>query len=155
MGGNSEGWYALDLAVVAIANTANVLLACMFLARAAGRAGTGHILGTGVVAMGVPLCAAVALNIVGGRGIWAALLPAPFIAYCALEFVLDYVLKSDFRRTRMLGPYLLLYYAGLMGMIGYAFLVDKVAGFVTLATYFANLGATFYSFARVGHGPPA
>jgi hypothetical protein len=39
-----------------------------------------------------------------------------------------------------------------MGMIGYAFIVGKPFGFVTLATYFANLAATFYSFVRVGHG---
>ncbi len=142
----------IDLAVVIIANLANLLLAGMFVARAIGQARVARGLGTGVVVPAVPLIVAVALNAVNGREWWTVVLPGLLVAYCAFEFVLDYVLRSDFRHTRLLGPYLLLYYAGLMGMIGYAFLVDKLAGFVTLATYFVSLGATFYSFARAGHG---
>ena len=52
----------------------------------------------------------------------------------------------------MLGPYLALYYLGLLGMIGYAFGAGKLYGFITLATYFLNLAATGYSYSRVGHG---
>ncbi len=143
----------IDIAVIVIANLTNLLLAGMFLARAVGQEGVGRVLGTGVVALAVPLVVAVVLNALRGRDLWLVVLPGPLIAYCAVELVLDYVLRSDFRQTFLLGPYLLLYYAGLMAMIGYAFLVDKRAGFVTLATYFVSLGATFYSFARVGHGP--
>ena len=71
-----------------------------------------------------------------------------------VELLLDYVLEIDFRRThtRLLGPYLALFYLGQMGLIGYAFVVQPVYGFVTLATYFLNLLATWYSYSRVGHG---
>jgi hypothetical protein len=69
-----------------------------------------------------------------------------------VEFVLDYWLELDFRHSRLLGPYLLLYYLALMGMIGYSFQVGRVFGFVTLATYFLQLAATGYSYRKVGHG---
>ena len=55
----------------------------------------------------------------------------------------------------MLWPYLLLFYAGQFAMIGYAFLVGRPAGAITLATYFASLGATWWSYRHVGHGPGA
>jgi len=61
-------------------------------------------------------------------------------------------LSLPFRSSRLLGPYLLLYYLSPMGMIGYAFLVSEAYGFITLATYFLNLLATWYSYCEVGHG---
>ena len=142
----------VDLAVVIIANLINLLLLGMFLARGAGQPQTGRTFGTGVVALAVPLGVAVVLNALAQRAWWTLVLPGLMIAYAVVDFVLDYLLKSDFRHTRWLGPYLGLYYAGLMALIGYAFLVDLLAGFITLATYFASLAATFYSYTRVGHG---
>lgn len=58
----------------------------------------------------------------------------------------------DIRSTRLLGPYLLLYYLALFGMIGYSFQIGKNFGFVTLVTYIVNQIATFYSYFQVGHG---
>jgi hypothetical protein len=36
-------------------------------------------------------------------------------------------------------PYVLFYYVGLWGLIGYAFRFDKKWGFLTLSTYFLNM----------------
>jgi len=69
-----------------------------------------------------------------------------------VELLLDYVLKLPFRKTWLLGPYLGIYYLAQFGMIGYAFLVGKAHGFVTLVTYFCSLFATWYSYSRVKHG---
>jgi hypothetical protein len=124
----------------------------MFLARAGGHP---RAWGSGAVVLAVPLAGTVVLNALGQREWWTIVLPGVMILYCAVEIVLDYLLKSDFRHTRLLGPYLGLYYAGLMALIGYAFLVDRLAGFITLATYFANLAATLYAYSRVGHGGTA
>jgi hypothetical protein len=140
-----------DLAVVIMANLANLLLVGMFLARAFGEPRLSRDLGTAVVVMAIPMAIAAVGNIMEGRDLWLVILPALVVLYCAVEFVLDYILKLDFRQTSLLWPYLGLYYLSLMGMIGYAFIISKPLGFVTLATYFVNLAATFYSFARVGH----
>ncbi len=57
-----------------------------------------------------------------------------------------------FRQTSPLGPYLLTFYLGQFALIGYSFLVGKPHGFMTIITYFLCLGATAYSYMRVGHG---
>jgi len=142
----------IDLTVFVIANLTNLLLAVMFLYRARGRPKVGSAFGWGAVLLGMPLLAAAALNALGGRPWWTCVLPGLMVIYDAVEFVLDYVLKFNFRHSRWLGPYLGLYYLALMGMIGYTFAVGKPYGFVTLVTYFINLASTAFSYARVQHG---
>ena len=142
----------IDLSVFVIANLTNLLLAIMFLFRARGRPKVGSVFGWVAVVLGIPLLAAVVLNALGGRPWWTLVLPGMLILYDAVEFVLDYILKFDFRHSRWLGPYLGLYYLALMGMIGYTFAVGKPFGFVTLTTYFINLAATAWSYSRVQHG---
>ncbi len=142
----------LDLVVVIIANWLNVVLSLIFLNRVFGRAEWEHPLGYGTVIMALPLTAIAIANLGGGRK-WAFwVLPLVMALYLAIEFVLDYVLKINFRQTALLGPYLLVYYIALFAMIGYTFLASKPYGFVTLVTYFINLAATFYSYTHVGHG---
>ena len=142
----------VDLLVVGIANLMNLLLIGMFLARGFGRPRTGRTFGTGVVVLAVPLAAAALWNAGTGRPWWTVALPAVMVAYCVVEFLLDYIYRVDFRHSRWLGPYLGLYYAGLIALIGYAFLVDNLLGYVTLVPYFAGLAATWYSYAHAGHG---
>lgn len=142
----------IDLVVVIIANLMNVILSLIFLNRVFGRAEWEHGLGYGTLIMAFPLTIIALANLAGGRG-WAFwILPLVVVVYLAVEFVLDYWLKFNFRQTAWLGPYLLVYYLALFAMIGYAFLAGKSYGFITLITYFINLAATFFSYARVGHG---
>jgi hypothetical protein len=142
----------LDLAVVVIANWLNLILSLIFLNRVFGYAAREHWLGYGTLIMVFPLTIIALANLTGGRG-WAFwILPLVMVIFLVVEFVLDYWLKSDFRQTTWLGPYLLVYYLALFAMIGYAFLASKSYGFLTLITYFINLAATFFSYARVGHG---
>ncbi len=145
-------YVSFDIAVVVIANWLNLVLSLIFLNRVYGRAAWEHWLGYGTLVMAIPLAAIAVANLAGGRK-WAFwVLPLFMVAYLAVEFLFDYLLKLDFRHTALLGPYLLIYYLALFALIGYAFLAGKPYGFVTLVTYFINLAATFYSYARVGHG---
>ena len=142
----------LDLAVVIIANWLNLVLSLIFLNRVFGRAKWEPGLGYGTIVMAVPLAAVAIANLVNQRG-WAfGLLPLVMVVYLALEFVLDYVLKVNFRQTRWLGPYLLVFYLALFMLIGYAFMVGRLYGMLTLVTYFIQLFATAYSYRHVGHG---
>ena len=108
-----------------------------------------------LIALAVPVVLCAVANAMAGRGMWYVLLPSLLVLFLLVELVFDYILQANFRQTRWLGPYLLLYYVALMGMIGYAFLVSTTFGFVTLATYFLNLLATWYSYSKVGHGDGA
>ena len=82
-------------------------------------------------------------------------LPGWMVIFLLLEALLDYVFKVPFRQSRWLWAYLLSFYLAQWAMIGYAFLAQPVFGFVTLVTYFLSLGATAYSYAKVGHGDRA
>ena len=142
----------LDLFLVIIANLLNLVLSLIFLNRVFGRAAWEHWLGYGTLIMILPLTMIAVTNLLGRRS-WAFwILPLMMVAFLTLELVFDYWLKFDFRHTAWLGPYLLLYYVSLFAMIGYAFLAGKPYGYITLITYFINLAATFFSYARVGHG---
>ena len=142
----------LDLVVVAFANLLNLILSLIFLNRVYGRAQWEHWLGYGTLVMAVPLAVIAVVNLAGGRS-WAFwVLPLIMVVYLAIEFLLDYVLKLNFRHSALLGPYLLTFYLAEFAMIGYAFVAGKSYGFITLVTYFINLAATFYSYARAGHG---
>ena len=143
---------AVDLAMVIVANAVNLLLIGLFLARAAGARGAERAFGLGTVVLVVPVVVAVILNAAGGRGWWYVVLPMVLVVFLCVEVVLDYILGLDFRHTRLLWPYLLLFYLAVNAMIGYAFLVGRAYGFVTLATYFLCLLATWYSYTQVGHG---
>ncbi|MFN2243174.1 MAG: hypothetical protein ACK2U2_12865 [Anaerolineae bacterium] len=142
----------VDLSVFAIANLFNVLLTGIFLCRPWDLRRAEKVLGLATVALVVPLILAMLLNLAWGREWWTVVLPGIMVVHLLVELLLDYVLRVDFRGTALLWPYLLIFYLAQMGMIGYSFLVGKVFGAVTLATYFLCLLATWYSYARVGHG---
>lgn len=145
-------YHVVDLVVFAIANLANLLMVGIFLSRVRGQEGVERVLGMVFIVLGLPLTVAVILNLLGGRGVWMIVLPALLLLFIIVELIVDYILDWDFRRTRFLGPYLLLYYASFMAMVGYSFFIGEIYGFVTLATYFLNLGATWYSYSKVRHG---
>jgi CubicO group peptidase (beta-lactamase class C family) len=138
----------IDLVVVVAANLYNLLMTIIFFTRPKGWRRFERVVGLIMVALALPLGAAVALNLLAGRAWWFVVLPLPLILHCVVELILDYLLKLDFRRTRWLGPYLALFYLGQMSLIGYAFAVEPIYGFVTLATYFLCLGATRYAHAK-------
>ena len=142
----------IDQVMFAIANMMNVFMIYIFLSR------TGLFPPLGIfwawiwsiliiVTLGV-----VTVNIRLKRKWWYIALPGLLIVFLIFEILLDYVLDLEFRSSRLLGPYLLLYYFSLMGMIGYAFQIGRKRGFITLITYFLNQIATFYSYFLVGHG---
>jgi hypothetical protein len=142
----------VDIALVVIANLFNLLVTGIFVSRAKQWKRAEEPLGWISVALALPVAIALVLNILGDREWWASVLPALLLAFLIVELILDYILKLAFRRTRFLGPYLLLFYAAQMGMIGYAFLAGEIFGAITLVTYFLCLGATGYSYSKVGHG---
>jgi hypothetical protein len=142
----------IDLAVFIIANLVNLLLIGIFLSRPSGLEKLEHILGLIVVGLILPVGAVILLNALAKREWWTIVLPSLLILYLILELLFDHILKLDFRSTALLWPYLLVFYVALMAMIGYSFLIKKSYGYVTLCTYFLSLLATWYSYAKVGHG---
>jgi len=142
---------AADVLVVTASVLAELLIAVMFLARAERPNGSERW-GFAGMAMAVPVTAGAAINFVNGSSVSDVVLPLVFVLYAAVEVVFDGVLTVDFRATRWLGPYLLLFYAAQFALIGYAFRVGTVPGVAVLVSYFVCLAATMWSGRKVGHG---
>jgi hypothetical protein len=142
----------IDLTVFLAANIYNLMMVVVFLARTRGQKQVERGAGWVTMLMGIPLAAAVLWNALGQRGFWFIFLPLPLVIHCVIELFVDYIWKSDFRYTRWLWPYLVLFYIGQWLMVGYVFLVSNTYGFITLVTYFLCLAATAYSYSKVKHG---
>jgi hypothetical protein len=149
---NQATFRIVDIALFAIANLVNLLVIGIFLSRPKRLERVEYVLGLVLEALALPIGAAVVLNVLGQREWWRAVLPSLLILFLVVEGVLDYILKLDFRRTRLLAPYLVLFYLGLIGILGYTFAVGKMYGLITLGTYLLGLAATGYSYSKVGHG---
>ena len=144
-----------DLVVVLFANIINVFVIGIFVSRTGRNSTLERTLGLLMVSLAIPMMAIVLHNFLDRRSWWTIVLPGIMVFYLSLEFVLDYALKINFRKTIFLWPYLVVFYAALMSMIGFAFLTSRVLGYVTLLTYFLGLAATWYSYSKVGHGRTA
>ena len=141
----------IELAAISIANLFNIIMVVIFILRTVQ---AGHLLIFGIVwvmFIGV-LSIVVFQSIKTKRGRWFIILPTLFDLFLIVEVILDYIFRYEFRSTGLIGPYLLLYYVSIFGMIGYSFLVEKKYGFITLMTYFLSQFAALYSYMKVGHG---
>jgi hypothetical protein len=128
-----------DLIVVYMANLINVIMAILFAARILDLPQVEYALGIVVMIMGFALGCIAVSNRRNKRDKWEVYLLIPIFLFFVFELVLDYVLSFDFRSTAIAGPYVLLYFIGLWGLIGYSFRFDRKWGFVTLTTYFLNM----------------
>ncbi len=141
-----------DWLVVLFANFANLALAVMFLARVRHDAAMSRGWGLAAITLSLLLLVGVAGNLLLRRAWWQVVLPLPFILVSLITLLLDFIYKVDFRSTVWVGPYLGLFYLGQMVLIGYAFTTSRLAGGVTLVTYFLCLAASLFAYFRVGHG---
>ena len=142
----------MHLSVFFIANLFNILLVAIMLSRTKGWFRLEYYLGLVNILLIIPLGICILFYVINRANWWMIVLPGLLVLFLLVELILDYILKSEFRKTRWLGPYLLLFYLAQWGMIGFSFLVGQTPGFVTLATYFLSLAATAYSYKKVGHG---
>jgi CDP-diglyceride synthetase len=141
----------LDLLFVGIVNLLNLTLVGMFVARVHGPQLLASVLGSVSILLALPIAGIVILNAMEGREWWTIVLPCFMVFFMVLTAVLDYVLHSDFRNTRFLWPYVVLFFWSLMLLVGYAFLVETKLGFVTLGTYYVCVAASLYEYFKLVH----
>jgi len=150
MSGNSKHWpnnyRKIDLTVVYLANLINILIAFLFLARMSDLTAVENPLGIAVITMGFVLGYIAYLNKKNCRDKWETYLIIPIFLFIIVELILDYILVLDFRSTIIVGPYVLLYYVGAWGLIGYSFRFEKKWGFITLGTYFLMMILSIYPY---------
>ena len=78
---------------------------------------------------------------------WALVYFAIVLVYMLVELLLDYVFKVDFRARRLTHiPYIILEYIALFGLIGIAFDVDWMWGFVVSISFWILLACLIYLY---------
>lgn len=146
----------LDQVMGIITILTNLLVTGIFLARAHNRRKLEKGFGLVMIALAAPVGAILLVNLSNGRPWWLIVLPAVFVIFNLVELALDYLLKVKFRQTRWVAAYLVLFYAAVIGMLGYVFAVGRQIGAAwvigALGTYLISLLATWTSYKKVGHG---
>jgi len=142
----SVNYRKINLTVVYLANLINIFIAFLFLARMSGLTEIENSFGIVTIAMGFVLGYIAYLNKKNHRDKWETYLIIPIFLFMIIELLLDYILIIDFRSTTIVGPYVLLYYIGAWGLIGYSFRFEKKWGFITLGTYFIMMILSIYPY---------
>ena len=128
-----------NLAGALVAVAMYVVCIVVFVSRLAGRPGAGHAAGWVQFALAVPLVVLLVLAPRLGRHWLYYVQVGLMLVFLAVEFVLDFALKIDFRGTRAaVIPYVMIFFAGTGGMLGVAALAGRgwtiASGILFLAT---------------------
>lgn len=137
----------LDLSIFILTNVANMAVFTMFMLRVFTERG-GRYAGMFFISLAVPTGIIAGINLMNGREWWLWVFPTLFIIFCIYTFLLDFVLKIEFRKPRrndILVPYLLLFYISIILMWGISWSIGLFYGAVTGVTYFLQLGGAAYA----------
>jgi hypothetical protein len=119
-----------------LANLMNILLISIFIARLSERPKIEHWLGIILLLSIVPLTYLFISGISIKRPLLYFIQIGLMMAYLVVEFLLDYLLKVDFRQTpRIVIPYLMLSFSGAGGMIGVASQAGRGWSIVTIISF--------------------
>ena len=131
----------------------NTLSTLMFLGRIYWPAQT-RLLGAITIALGLPAFALALGAAFGGLVFSYWIFPSLYAIFAVFALVVDFVLDIEFRQPRRLGillPFLLLYFASLIGMWGMLWNLGVVYWAIAGVTYFAMVISSVY-VARKGYG---
>jgi hypothetical protein len=119
-----------------LANLMNILLISIFIARLSERPKIEHWLGIILLLSIVPLTYLFISGISIRRPLLYFIQIGLMMTYLVVEFLLDYLLKVDFRQTpRIVIPYLMLFFSGAGGMIGVASQAGRGWSIVTIISF--------------------
>lgn len=127
---------SINLLGSVIANTNNILLIFLFLARIYKYPKVEYWLGVVFLLSIVPLTYMLIKAVESKRAIIYFVQLSLMIGFIVVEFLLDYLLKLDFRQNQnYVIPFLILFYASLGGMIGIASHSGKQWTVITVITF--------------------
>ncbi len=127
---------SIDLLGSVIANVNNILLIGIFLARLRKYKKTEYWLGLLFILSIIPLIIMFVKAFESDRAILYFIQLGLMISFVVLELSLDYILKIDFRKKKIIViPYVTLFYAAVGGMIGVAGQNGKQWLIITVTTF--------------------
>ena len=132
----------------------NLYLIFIFIARKMKGIAFVRRIGKYYFLLAVPAIALLVLAIVQGRQIEYVIFLSIFLFYLLLEYLFDFVLKTDFRRDwKMLVPYLVFYYAMNYGFFAMCWKYSVVFGAVMLGLAVVQIAVNIWSHGRRKNSP--
>jgi hypothetical protein len=102
-------------------------------------------LGFVVIGLALPVCIMFIHSFLAGRPLRTMLYLAAILLYIGLEFVLDYILKVEFRKKPAIHiPYIIVFYAACFGFIAVSFSLDDTWGYVVSVSFWLLLASLIY-----------
>ena len=146
-GGNPglAGGFAVLFVIAAVAF--NLLIAGIFVAERQGRQRLRDRLGLDWLLLAIPLGVVAIRAATAGADAGILIRFGLVGVYMAVEFVLDYVLHSEFRKKPALHAlYIALEYAALFSLIAIAFSIGRLAGTLVAISFWVLMGALVYLY---------
>jgi hypothetical protein len=138
---------AFDFVFVVCAVAFNCLIAGVLIATKREHLELRKKLGAAFVSLGIPFTVVFVHCLLEGRNL-EAMVPFGFVLfYIAVELILDYALKVDFRHKPITHvPYIMLEYLALFSLMRIAFSIDRTAGWIVALTFWAVMGSLIYLY---------
>jgi len=137
-----------DLLFVIIAIAFNLLIIGIFIS--AKRKYDKLLRGLGIVtiSLSIPLTIVFINYLIIGQELWIIICLVIILLYLFLEFLLDLILKYDFRKKPITHvPYIILEYITFFGFIGITFYIDEICGWIVSIAFWAVLASLIYNLA--------
>ena len=137
----------LDISLFFIINLANIFAGLMFIGRVKQQI-LAELSGKLFIILGIPLFIIIIFNFLLLREWWYWLFPSILLAFIIFTLIVDIIKKTEFRNPKnykILIPFLVLYYIGLILTWGLTWTIGALFGFITMGTYFFQLAASIYA----------
>jgi len=145
---NSWGIF-YDTLFVITAVVFNLLVVGVYVAQAHSREKLVRTFGGGIVFLILPLDLVFVGNLLNGRSLEILAALSLVFLYLMVELLFDFILKFDFRSNPIWhAAYILLFYAATFSLIGIAFTINQLSGYLVSVTFWAVLGALIYMMWR-------
>ena len=136
-----------DLVFVLCAVAFNLLIIGIFIATKKDRPEWRKVFGAAFVSLGIPFTIVFIHYLVEGRDLLTMVRFGFVLLYIAVELLLDYILKFDFRQKLITHvPYIILVYIALFSLIGIAFSIDRTWGWMVAISFWAVMGSLIYLY---------
>lgn len=136
-----------DLVFVLCAVAFNLLIVGIFITTKRVRPKLRQIFGVAFVSLGIPLTVVFADYLFSNRDLGTLVAFSFVLLYIAIEFLLDYILKIDFRHKPITHvPYIVLEYIALFSLIRIAFSIDRTWGWVVSLSFWAVIASLIYLY---------
>jgi hypothetical protein len=138
----------LDLVFLLAALAFNLLIAGIFIADKLDRQKLIRAFGLIWLCLALPFGGVLLGYWTSGREWWVLVCLGVVLLYMAVEWLLDYALKIPFRQKLHLHvPYIILEYIALFSLIGIAFSVDRLWGWIISIAFWIVMASLIYLYA--------